>query len=128
MEEWLSRKGSFIKHKTPDKHKTKTHSMEFVVQSCWIKERMMVKVKDIEREMTMVNNLITLLNNTFSSKKVHFWRQLFFQKQLMVMDFFRVQIGHLEPFLRASDVWIGTASGAKSYDIVKEIRIRLKLL
>ena len=52
--------------------KTKTHSMGVAVQSYWIKERMTVKVKDVEREMTMVNNLVTLLNNTFSSKKVHF--------------------------------------------------------
>ena len=46
--------------------------MGVVVQSYWIKERMMVKVKDVEREMTMVNNLVTLLKNTFSRKKVNF--------------------------------------------------------
>ena len=46
--------------------------MGVVVQSCWIKEKMMVKVKYVERKMNLVNNLVILLNNTFSSKKVHF--------------------------------------------------------
>ena len=46
--------------------------MGVFVQRCWIKEKKMVKVKDVEREMNVVINLVILLNNTFSSKKVHF--------------------------------------------------------
>ena len=46
--------------------------MGVVVQSYWIKEMMMVKVKDVEREMTMVNNVVALLNNTFFKQEGSF--------------------------------------------------------
>lgn len=58
-----------MQRKTLGKRKKETQSICVVVQGYWIKERKRIKVKAIEREVTVVKSLVTSPNNLLPNKQ-----------------------------------------------------------